>query len=49
MIHFPGVKQGSFLKLKGEENTYLNEVEVERPSVVSISEESEELRPYNHM
>jgi hypothetical protein len=41
------VKQWSTLEQKAEKSTYLNELDVRKPLVVSISQRSEELRLYN--
>jgi hypothetical protein len=38
------VKQGVILEKEAEESTYLNELNVRKPLVVSISQRSEELR-----
>jgi hypothetical protein len=41
------VKQGLILGHEAEESTNLNELDVRKPLVVSISQKSEELRLYN--
>jgi hypothetical protein len=41
------VKQGLILEQDAEESFYLNELDVRKPLVVSISQRSEELRFYN--
>jgi hypothetical protein len=41
------MKQGFILDYKTEKSTYLNELDVRKPLVVSISQGSEELRLYN--
>jgi hypothetical protein len=38
---FPAVKQCLILKVKAENRTYLNEVNVRKPSVVSITQRGE--------
>ncbi len=43
-IRFSGVKQGLILEEEAEKSTYLNELDVRKPLVVSISHRSEELR-----
>ncbi len=45
---FPAaMKQGFILDYETEKSTYLNELDVRKPLVVSISQGSEELRLYN--
>ncbi len=46
-ICFPAVKQGLILEQEAEKSTYLNELDVRKPLVVSISQRIEELRLYN--
>jgi hypothetical protein len=41
------VKQGFILLYKAEKSTYLNELDVRKPLVVSVSQRNEELRLYN--
>jgi hypothetical protein len=41
------VKQGLILEQEAEKSTYLNELDVRKPFVASISQRSEELRLYN--
>jgi electron transfer flavoprotein alpha/beta subunit len=41
------VKQGLILEQEAEKSTYLNELDVRKPLVISISQRSEELRLYN--
>jgi hypothetical protein len=41
------VKQGLILEEEAEKCTYLIELDVKKPSVVSISQRSEELRLHN--
>jgi hypothetical protein len=41
------VKQGLILEEEAEESIYLNELDVRKPLVVSISQRSDELRLYN--
>ncbi len=43
----PAVKQGLILEWEAEKSTYLNELDVRKPSLVSISKRSEELSRYN--
>ncbi len=43
-IRFPAVKQGLTLEEEAEKSTNLNELDVRRPFVESISHSSEELR-----
>jgi hypothetical protein len=47
LIFFPVVKQGLILEKEGEKSTYLNELDVRKPLVVSILQRSEELKLYN--
>jgi hypothetical protein len=41
------VKQGFILEQEAENGTYLNELDVRKPLVESVSQTSEELRLYN--
>jgi hypothetical protein len=41
------VKQGLILEQEAEKSAYLNELDVRKSLVVSISQRSEELRLYN--
>ncbi len=46
-IRFPALKKRLILEWEAEKMTNLNELDVRKPLVVSISQRSEELRLYN--
>ncbi len=46
-IRFPAVKQGLILEEEAKKSTYLNELDVRKPLVVSIAQGKEEVRLYN--
>jgi hypothetical protein len=48
-ISLPAVKQGLILEYEAGKRTYLNELDVRKPLVVSISQRSEELSLYNQV
>jgi hypothetical protein len=45
-LYFPAVKHGLILEYKAKKSAYLNQLNVNKPLVTSISPKSEDLRPY---